>query len=247
MGFIRRWSRWVKHSILRVSWDFPWFGPVISTVVIAMLVNLFYDWLLELGGLGGAFVAIMAMAATAVVFAGSYYVFTRRKYRPGEVEGKGKPYKRKGLIVLVSNPDTVRKAMEYHQDTLAYCWLITTKEVEKRGTVDRIKSLATPQVHFEERRLEDEYDAEECYQVIRGILQHDLERFGLTPEEVICDITGGTKPMTMGMILACVEKGYPVEHVPAVYDEELKALRPLEPFEIRYEIHPAEPTRIEKE
>jgi hypothetical protein len=111
-----------------------------------------------------------------------------------------------------------------------------TERVKELGVVEKVKRQVPSEIQFEERGLQDEYDAKECYAIIQGIYRSEVARFGLEPKDVIADITGGTKPMTMGMILACIEGEYPVEHVPAVYDENLRAHRPLDPIEIRYDI-----------
>lgn len=37
---------------------------------------------------------------------------------------------------------------------------------------------------------------------------------GFSPQEIIADFTGGTKPMTVGMIMACLPRERDLEYVP---------------------------------
>jgi len=205
-------------------------------VMVAIILNLISETLAELWGVKGVIIAVFSFVALALLIVYPYYMLSQRKrLEPTKIISKGNPPKRKGLIALVSREPTLLEAIRYHEDELKCCWLIVTQEVKDRGVVENVRKQA-PEIHFEERGLQDEYDARECYAIVRGIYQDDVARFGLKPKDVIADITGGTKPMTMGMVLACIEGEYPVEHVPAVYDEELKAQKPLEPIEISYDI-----------
>ena len=67
---------------------------------------------------------------------------------------------------------------------------------------------------------------------MRGIYRQEATRLGLAPDDVIADITGGTKPMTMGMIVACLEGGHPIEHVPTAFNAAGQPTGPLPPIQI---------------
>ena len=70
-------------------------------------------------------------------------------------------------------------------------------------------------------------------ELVDEICEHDLRRFGLSPEDVIVDIIGGTKLMSIGATLACKERGVAIEYVPATYGANLNPKRPLNPIEIK--------------
>lgn len=231
------WNRWVKRPFLRAIFELPWFGPLVSGVVLAMILNMISEVLADLWGVTGVAVAVFGMLVLIFLIVYAYYIFSERKYlEPTKIISKENPSKRKGLIVLVSNEPTLLSAIRYHEGELKCCWLIVTQQAKDRGFLNDVRRQVPPEIHFEERGLQDEYDAKECYAIVRGVYQDDVARFGLEPKDVIADITGGTKPMTMGMALACIEGEYPVEHVPAVYDDSLEAIRPLAPIEISYDI-----------
>lgn len=54
--------------------------------------------------------------------------------------------------------------------------------------------------------------------VIR-ILDVEAVQAGLMPDDLIADITGGTKPMTTGMGLACLVRNLDMEYMKAPRDE----------------------------
>jgi len=159
-----------------------------------------------------------------------YILYERRKIREHKIEGKDYPERRKGLIVIVSKKETAITAIKYHNPKI--CWLIATRETKR--TCNEIEKLF-PNVVFERRMVKDTYNPFECYHIIRGIYQSDLHRFKLKPEDVIVDITGGTKPMSIGATLACIDMNLAIEYIPAYYGTDLSPKRPLSPIEIRTE------------
>jgi len=49
----------------------------------------------------------------------------------------------------------------------------------------------------------------------------------------VADITGGTKPMTVGLLLACLKSDVAIQHVPATYDATGKPVGSLPPIVIK--------------
>ena len=50
--------------------------------------------------------------------------------------------------------------------------------------------------------MDDIFDANESFQLINDIFSRQL--YGTNPRQVVCDLTSGTKLMSLGMALACV-------------------------------------------
>lgn len=115
-----------------------------------------------------------------------------------------------GLILLVSQLRTgeplsahsAYPAIDYHRGTLRRCWLIATDD-----------SLATAEAlaqHFGAYRLESSIhmvanggDVADTLAVVTSIYAQLEQEGTFSTANVIADITGGTKPMTAGMVLAC--------------------------------------------
>jgi len=196
-----------------------------------MLVNLLTDALTTWGGLwlGWAVIGTLALAAIAFVYAYHVSESQRRDRGLGPVDLPN-PDKYRGLIFLFSREDTLREAIQYHQPALQHCWLLVTPEMQPQA---QAAMGHFPNVRFAIHPIPDRYNTQACYQDVRHIYERDALRLGIAPQEIIADITGGTKPMTMGMIVASLEGGFAIEHVPTAYDVAGRPTGPLPPIEIR--------------
>ncbi len=139
------------------------------------------------------------------------------------------PDKHRGLIFLFSREETLRAAIQCHQPVLEHCWLLVTPQMQERAA--QFASAFTG-LDVTLCAIGDHYDANACYRTVRDVYRRKALRVGIPPEQVIADITGGTKPMTMGVVVACMEGGYPIEHVPTAFDAAGQASGPLPPIQI---------------
>ena len=207
---------------------------VVSGIVVAALVEMLVDQLKTWGGslLGWGFVILSFGLLVAFVLMFERHVRTRPDY-PTDIDHVVSPQQYRGLIFMFSNEHTFRKAIEYHRDTLETCWVLVTPKKSPLYEQTRSEFLDSG-ITFIPMQVRDRYDTENCYEVIRSVYERQARIQNLHPQEIISDITGGTKPMTMGMILACVENGYPIEHIPTQFHPVTdRPLRPLDPIEIR--------------
>ena len=226
------WSRYVAGPFRRTMISLPWFGPVISAVLVALTVNVLSQALFAWGGMWLPWVFVLLLLGAAVAFVWMFQANEGRRRKAGLGLGPvdvPNPSKYRGLIFLFSREDTFREAIQYHQPVLKNCWLIVTPEY---GANAKAAAERFSDVHFDLREIDNLYDTVGCYGKVREIYEHEALACGLAPQQIISDITGGTKPMTMGMILACLEGGFAIEHVPTHYVEG-KATGPLPPIEIR--------------
>ena len=61
---------------------------------------------------------------------------------------------------------------------------------------------------------------EAAYQAVRSIFDREAKEEGLDGTQVIGDITGRTKPLTAGMVLAALTAGRGMEYVESERDAE---------------------------
>jgi hypothetical protein len=119
----------------------------------------------------------------------------------------------RGLIVLIStlpvlnHPDaqSAFDAIDFHRTRLQHCWLIASGG--ERGSLNRAYELRD---YFTARRItmhvwqvEDAMSIQETYRLVDLLYTQQVPAHDLAEHEVIADITGSTKPMTVGMVLAC--------------------------------------------
>jgi hypothetical protein len=220
-----------REPFLQVLTEVPWFGPVVSAVLVALLVNIITEALTTWGGLwlGWAAVGVLALVTVIFVYAYARSQSRRRERGIGSPIDLPNPDHKQGLIFLFSRKDTLREAIDHHRPALQHCWLLATPEMQDAAS-EAISHFS--ELSFTLHSVADRYDSNSCYQTIRDIYQHEVPRLGLAAVEVISDITGGTKPMTLGMIMACLEGEYPIEHVPTAFNAAGEATGPLPPIQI---------------
>jgi len=144
---------------------------------------------------------------------GGIYKLRRRATPRVLVPEDEQPQKHRGLIVLVGigrpGEDPMQQsagiAISYHQPVLQTCWLVATGGETGSLSIaqilaDRCKAAGVqPYV----RTVADPFNVQESYELVEGIYTQEMPQAGLAEDQVIADFTGGVKPMSAGMILAC--------------------------------------------
>ena len=223
------WRRYVQRPFGRAGREVAWFGPVVSAVLVALAVNLLTETLTAQVGMWMSWVVIGVLGLVIVAFVYGYSAreARRRAHVSPPIDLPGPP-KEHGLVFLFSREETLREAIRYHQPALEHVWLLVTPQRQ----ADAASAMTRFDASFTVHHLPDLWDSQACYRIVAQIYQHEVPRLGLEPQRVIADITGGTKPMTLGMIVACLEGGYPIEHVPTAYDATGAQTGPLPPIQI---------------
>jgi len=145
-----------------------------------------------------------------------------------DVIDKPKPQQYRGLIAFVSLTQRahLEKALNYHGEKLERIWLIATPDAEDLAQELKGESVAIGKA-ITVVPLDDQWELLRTKATVEHIYQTQLG--GLAEEEVIADFTGGTKPMTVGMIFACLSPRRHLEYVPAGYESSNP--EPLDPVE----------------
>ncbi|MBA3944417.1 MAG: hypothetical protein H0X37_07620 [Herpetosiphonaceae bacterium] len=128
-----------------------------------------------------------------------------------------------GLIVLVG-PGDIDKTPEQpailshvEEVMLRYCWLIASPEAVKNGKTDQLERLVrTNSAEPYTIPIQDGYQARMAYKAVEEALDQARRLLGDLP--LVVDITGGTKPMTAGAVLACRDYQVPVEYMLGKYN-----------------------------
>ncbi|NJL02196.1 MAG: hypothetical protein HC910_17125 [Spirulinaceae cyanobacterium SM2_1_0] len=141
--------------------------------------------------------------------------------------GQVKPEGKRGLILLVSNPNSASYAVEYHfvqKGTLETVWLLPSSDDESgrfgrstRGTAEEIRAACEALAQAQHRPLQvyilrgvSPGDAQDTFDAVQQIFR----RSAYEPGEIVMDFTGGTKPMSVGAIMACLPAERQLQYVP---------------------------------
>jgi hypothetical protein len=210
----------VKEMILsfldpnRSAWMF-----IVGTAALTVVITVIYDSIKEASGMIGVWI----LAAALTVIAVSIIVLkTLRRIEVGRVgisEGL-KPEPRTGLILLVSGTKaTAPAAIEYHMNakTLRVLWLVASSEtMSVAETLAREYRRRISEIRWGEEYRVDPDRVEDTYNIVTRILQKEVATYKFEQRQIIADITGGLKPMTAGMTLACLARNQDMQYMMAV-------------------------------
>lgn len=182
---------------------------IIGTAALSLALQAAYDFANDPGhfqggywlAIGSLFVAIMILLITAV----------RQHYAVGQVSmtQEKPPREQMGLLLMTDVAGkNARDAIEYCLPTLKHCWIIATRE-----SLETAQALAAQyqnqiaNIYYGELSyLVDPDQIQATYDTAVRIFDTETEAAGLQPDEIVADISGGTKPMTAGMTLACLAR-----------------------------------------
>lgn len=198
-------------------------GSLIETILSDLLVKRTLSW--------SAYWPKLLVAVIVGAFVLAVITLERFRHswrgRRSTLPGLGRPDGKKGLILLVSNLEHALFAVRYHlvsSGGLEHVWLIPSNDKAAASFGPGTSALAlTLGQKIEElarstgRQLTVEVmtagvspaDAQDTYDMVNRIHR----RSDLEPSELISDFTGGTKPMAVGMIMACLKRGRELEYV----------------------------------
>jgi len=158
----------------------------------------------------------------------AYLLYRRDQRRRVEVEfdeSRSAPA-HAGLIWLFGPGqfDHLLFALRHHRERGggSDCWLVM-QDVEP--VRERLAELGRRLVEEGvETRLHPAYvqrlEVRDAYQEVRRVIEYEAAGQGLGPEQVIADITGATKPMSAGMLLAALQTGCVLEYVESERDAD---------------------------
>jgi len=208
----------------------PWFDPgrslplyILGTASLTVGIQIIYDLAKEPFGIWGAI--ILAACLMAIVFLVITIQYRRQKrWESYDLVEESNVSPHKGLILLISpgQMEVPKIAIQYHQERLQHCWLICSRD--SLVTADELEQkihLSWEQVivHSGQEYLVDPFKFESTWRIVERIYSEETLQHSLKETDVLADITGGPKPMTTGMALACNSTGRDMQYIQTPRDE----------------------------
>ena len=203
---------------------------LVSGLLVPLVTELAGSWLeATIGRTPSQLIQLLAICVALAVALWALYLALGKQEPLELVPKEQRPTRFPGLIVLIgpgregTDPKSLshNPAIEYHLsreeaggEPLRACWLIAT--AGEKGSVPVTMEV---QKRYEDRceliieTLKDAFDLEETYQLVHSIYTQKAAEKGLAPDQIIADYTGGTKPMSAGMVLACREEYWPMQYM----------------------------------
>lgn len=155
------------------------------------------------------------------------------------------------LHLEASNLQTIITSIEAHAPRLTHCWLIATHAEDTPATssliyvpvIERyLREVKGIQCTFHSGpsysltiEQDDALVAERARTLVNQIFEEATQPpINLPESKMVADITGGIRSMTLGMILACLDKQRRVQFVGVRYDENAKPVGDLLPILFDY-------------
>jgi hypothetical protein len=151
------------------------------------------------------------------------------------------------LHLWESNLQPTLEAILSHKDRLEHCWLLATRGEEVAGSLPYARLLAEYlrsqegvrcQFHYGEEYTislnDDALVLSKTYDQVRQVFQ-EAAQMGIPPSEMVADITTGVRSMTLGMILACLDRDQDIEFVGTHYDAQGRPTGDLFPIIFNFE------------
>ncbi|MEZ4683700.1 MAG: hypothetical protein R2932_56770 [Caldilineaceae bacterium] len=172
--------------------------------------------------------AIVMPMAIVLLLRTVIWLARRLRNKPAAAVGQS-PRVTRGLIVLYGRQEVVQMAIHHHRDRLEFVWFILTEqtnaEFEKLPAHWWGRAIGTPEL------VHDHYLPTETENAVERALSHAAV-LGIDSQELTCDVTGGTKAMTVGAFTAALLHDLPLQMTPARHDQERRATAPLPPIAI---------------
>jgi len=200
----------------------------LGLLVVGILGDVAYDLLTAPAD--NLRVAWRPVAAAVLLTGLAYLLYRRDRGRGREVQAVVDESQlappRAGLIWLFGpGPfEHLLFALGHHRQGggAAHCWLVMqdigpVREAFSQLSQRLLEQAMTTQLH---PVYIEELDVQAAYQAVRAIFEREAAEEALQPGQIIADITGGTKPMTAGMVLAALTTGGGLEYVESKRDSQ---------------------------
>jgi hypothetical protein len=200
----------------------------LGLIMIGILSNLAYDLLVLPGSVLPVF--WQPLAASLILIVAAYLLFwiDQRRWRAVAVkvdESRLAPA-HAGLIWLLGpRIEHLLFALEYHyqRDGARHCWVVMERNAP---SIQNAYDQLTDEILKNEWDIQAHpvyiahLDAKSAYEAVHTIFVREAEEEGLSPGQVIADITSGTKPLTAGMLLAAITVNGNLEYIESERDDK---------------------------
>jgi hypothetical protein len=203
---------------------------LISGLLVPLVTELTGSWLeVTLGRTSSQLIQLLAFGVALAVGLWVLYLALGRQPPLVLVPKEQRPTRFPGLIALIGpgreGEDPKRlshnPAIEYHLsheeaggEPLRVCWLIATAgESGSLPVAMEVQERYQDRCELTIKTLKDAFDLKEAYRAVYRIYAQEAVEHDLDPHQIIADYTGGTKPMSAGMVLACRGECWPMQYM----------------------------------
>lgn len=169
---------------------------------------------------------LMSVLLTSLAYLLYWIDYRRRQTVQAEVDESRLAPPHDGLIWFLGPGrfDHLLFALKHHLKGggARHCWLVMQNTELVRQAFSQLSQQLLEEgvpTHLHPVYIE-ELEVQAAYQAVRTIFTREAKEEGLVSSQVIADITGGTKPLTAGMVLAALTTDQDIEYIESERNEQ---------------------------
>jgi hypothetical protein len=155
-----------------------------------------------------------------IVYSPGFSRWLKQSTSPQELKLSSSEHVRpaRGLVLLVSRKEFVRSgeyAVDYHRRVLEHLWLVHSADlgsVNCAAEIEKRCRAVAPTVEVHKELLGNVFVIEITKTLIEAI-RNQAHRLGIEDQDFICDFTGMNKPVSAGVVLACVQREHRLQYM----------------------------------
>lgn len=201
----------------------------IGLIAVGIVSNGVYDFLIEPSLIiqHSGIISIAIIILIAAAYGLFYWGIRQRNQIHVDIDESQLAPAKDGIIWLFSpSIDPLMFALQYHQDREAgnYCWLVMQRD--SKNLENAYTKLLAEKNEKQWSNLTiypfyiSETTAAAAHEAVSTIITREAPEAGLQVSQLTCDITGGLKPLTAGMMLAAIANDCMVEYVKSDRNEQ---------------------------
>lgn len=209
---------------------------IIGTAALSLALQAAYDFANEPGEFKGGY----WLALGCLFVAGGILLVSaaHRHYSQGQISMKQSvpPRQQMGLILLAdANSENARSAIEYCLPSLKHCWLLASREslAAAQALVAQYQDQVPNFYYGELGYLVDPDQIQATYDTVVRIFDVEAPAAGLPPQDIVADISGGSKAMSAGVVLACLARDRDMQFLKTPRDGNGRILSGAPPKPVR--------------
>ena len=136
---------------------------------------------------------------------------------PFNVKESQKLQRSMAVIAIPSNVGTIGKIVRYHTGILRHIWLVGDDSQDQNFETSKV-DYDSDLLEFHRVRTGMSYSAKNIYEGYKQGIDEAIA-LEIPLDQIIVDITGGTKPMTISAFIAALERGLKVSYVQSNFEQ----------------------------
>lgn len=191
---------------------------IMVLLAVTLFGNLLYSLLTGAISLieGGTIVTVGVIVVLSLV---AGFVWENRKAMqiPFNVVESQRLQRSQVVIAIPSNVGTIGKIVRYHAGILQHLWLVGDSSQDQNYDTCK-QEYENDILKLHRVKIGTSENIQNIYEGYKNAIEEAIT-LGISADQIVVDITGGTKPMSISAFIAALERGLKVSYVQSDYEQ----------------------------